>query len=79
MKSISLTPKKKSRRIVPGNNDSQAIKQATKDHRHRFASKRCEPVERCVRHHLNGAFILVAVTPTIIPSIGDRSLHPPGA
>src|SRR5215217_7252209 len=71
-----FTPKKKSRRIVPGNNNSHAITPATKDHDHRFTSKRREPLVRCARHQANGAFILVAATPTMIPSSGGPKPPP---
>ena len=49
-------------RIVPGNTSSQAITPATQDHGHRFARKRHEPPERCARHQVSGASILVAAT-----------------
>lgn len=71
-----LTPKQYPRMVEPGKSNSHAIKPATKDHGHNFPRKRREPIERCARHQVNGAFILVPATPIIIPSIGGLTLDP---
>jgi len=56
----------------PGNHTKKAIK----DHGHNVARKRRELTERCARHQVNGAFILVPATPAMIPTTADAKPPP---
>jgi hypothetical protein len=71
-----FTPKKYPRMVEPGNSNSQAIKQAIKDQGHKFPRKGRRPTERCARHQVNGALILVPAAPMMIPSIGGPKPPP---
>ena len=72
-----LTPRKYPKMFIPGNSNSQAIKQTAKDHGHNFPRKCRRLIERCARHQVNGAFIVVPRMPIMIPIIGgeDASTH----
>ena len=62
--------------LIPGNSNSQAIKQTVKDHGHNFPRKCRRLIGRCTRHQVNGAFILVPRTPIRIPIMGGK-MPPP--
>ncbi len=72
----SFTPKKYPRMFMPGDSASQAIKQATKDHGYTFPRKRRRPTERCARHRVNSALILVPRAPMMMPMTGGK-MPPP--